>query len=326
MAERPHQRWPRSAPVIPNPATSFQSDDPSVAVPATRRVEQILFTTDRRDTRPVIMSFDDSSGSRAILTTSDTPDALDTAAVAAILAGEALPEAGRRPPEEPHYEHHLTLLLMPEIDPDATQIPSSALQWAATNGRPGRENLVLIAIHGATIAWAPGRAVLMAHPSRIESVRLALLDFCFYEAELRSIEDAVSLGWPNLKRDAPLAFEFDDRSVGRRSELSTRFQRVVALRCRASQIMPHLNRPAIHPPTLASQIGERFRERSRLESRGDFVSDQLEIQERVYEQCGQRASDYMIARKENLLCWMVVVLLGAELVLLLVDLLASTGV
>ena len=56
------------------------------------------------------------------------------------------------------------------------------------------------------------------------------------------------------------------------------------------------------------------------------MSDQLEIQERVYEQCGQRASDYMIARKENLLCWMVVVLLGAELVLLLVDLLASTGV
>lgn|GEM_PF-513890 len=313
--------------MIQNPAVSICSDDPSVALPATRHVEQIIFTTDRRDTRPVIMSFDDSSGSRAILTTSDAPNASGTAAaVAAIMAGEELPEAGRRTFEEPHGEHHLTLLVMPEIDLDATHIPSAALRWAATNGRPGRENLVLIAIHGAQIAWAPGRALLMAHPTRIESVRLALLDFCFYEAELRSIEDAVSMGWPNLKLDAPLAFEFDDRSVSRRSELSARFQRVVALRCRASQIMPHLNRPAIHPPTLASQIGERFRERSRLESRGDFVSDQLEIQERVYEQCGQRASDYMIARKENMLGWMIVVLLSAEIVLLLVDLLASTGV
>ena len=214
----------------------------------------------------------------------------------------------------------IALLVVPAPIGDAGGLPDEALRWLSSAG-----SVQVIALHGAGVAWAPGRAAILVEPSRIDSVRAAVVEFLFREKELSHIEADVHAGWPDVEADASMGFEFRDRDADRRHVLGERFRRTIGLRSRLSRLLPHLDRPPVHPPTLASQVGERLRERSRMAERADFLDGQLEVQERVYDLCAQRASDWTIARKSTTLEWAIVVLLAVETVLILVGLLSSRG-
>jgi len=150
----------------------------------------------------------------------------------------------------------LGLLVLPgSPDHDGT-LPAEAIAWVEEGG-PTQ----LLALQGAVVAWAPGRAVIIVASDRLAAVRAAVVEFCFFERELRSIEAEVAAAWPHVDADAPLAFEFNDRDAGRRREIGDRFRRTVALRGRLARLAPHLERPPLFPPTLASQVAERLRER-----------------------------------------------------------------
>jgi len=212
-------------------------------------------------------------------------------------------------------------LLVVEARPDEVAgLSAEAIAWVAAGGP-----VQSIALHGAAVAWSPGRAAILVAAERVEAVRAAVLEFCRHDRDLRAIETDVAAGWPDIEADAPLAFEFRDRDVGRRAGLGERFRRSVALRARLARLAPHLDRPPLHPPTLASQVGERLRERGRLAERAGFLDGQLAVHERVYDLCGQRSSDWAIARRSRALEWAIVVLLVVEIVLLLVDILAAGG-
>lgn len=87
--------------------------------------------------------------------------------------------------------------------------------------------------------------------------------------------------------------------------------------------MPVVHAPPLHPPTLASQLGERLRERTRLVERHEFATQQAELAERVAEACGQRALEAGIARRQLGLEWAIVVLLVVQTALLVVELLSQ---
>ena len=71
----------------------------------------------------------------------------------------------------------------------------------------------------------------------------------------------------------------------------------MSLAGKLSRLSPHIHLAPEHPPTLAGQIGERLRDRSRLIDREEFVSEQLEIMIRLYETTGQRVSEYTLAHE-----------------------------
>jgi hypothetical protein len=175
------------------------------------------------------------------------------------------------------------------------------------------------------VFWARGCVALVAPPERRAAVRRALLEFAHVEAELRAIETDLGARWPELEADAPLAFEFDEGAARKKQQLAQRFLQVLALRARLARITPQVLCPHVHPPTLASQIGERLRERTRVAQRLEFAGGQLEVFERVYEQCGQRASDFGLARTGHTLEWIIIVLLFAQIVLVSVELMAALG-
>lgn len=183
----------------------------------------------------------------------------------------------------------------------------------------------LLALHGAVVAWAPGRAAILAQPERLAAVRAAVVEFWFFEHELRCIEADVAAAWPHVDAHAPLAFEFNDRDAGRQREIGERFRCTVALRTRLARLAPHLERPPLFPPTLASQVAERLRERSRMAERAGFLDGQIAVQERVYDLCCERSSDWTIARRSLALEWAIVFLLVVQITLLVVELLATSG-
>jgi hypothetical protein len=174
---------------------------------------------------------------------------------------------------------------------------------------------VWMSFQGTHVHWSTGRCAIAAPLDRIAGVRAAILEATAHERALRSVEEAMASAWPALESDADLAFEFEEAAVGRRRELRERLHRTLVLRARLARIAPYLLAPLAHPPTLASQVGERLRERLRMPTRHEAAATQLEVFRDAYDMCGQRASEYMLARTGHRLEWVIIILLAAQLFL-----------
>lgn len=231
----------------------------------------------------------------------------------AVLVGDRPPGKAERPSEE------LLVLSVPADDEDAGVL-GRAREWCDAAG-PGDCPGQLVTLQGAHVVWAPGRVAVLARADRLDAVRKAAIEAAYYDAELRNLERELGGLWPDLEADTPLAFEFGERSVRGRRQLAERFRRVLALRARLARITPHVLCPHVHPPTLASQVGERLRERARMAHRVESLGGQIEVFERVYEACGQRASDFMLARTGHTLEWVIILLLFTQTILVGIELL-----
>ena len=279
-------------------------DSPPEGLPPSARLERIAFlhtAENSTDNLPAaILQFDDPPGMRAV------------SADAGLFPGANSSDNG------------FHLLLVPLEPPSDQPLPQAAIDWVAAE-RQAPEGMLMLSLHGASLAWSPHRTAVAAGPERLPAVRLAIIEFCYREMKLRSIERGVAEGRGAEETDARLVFEFDDRALGQRDALSRRYQQTLAMRSQLARLMPSLQRPPLHPPTLASQIGERLRDRTRLADRADWAGGELEVRERLYEACGQRATDWTIARRQSTVEWLIVLLLAIETLLLVVDLLASVG-
>ncbi len=214
------------------------------------------------------------------------------------------------------------MLLVPTSDQEDPELAAKVWDWVEPETPAEFRQGFLITLQGARVIWTPGRAGIIASADRMETLRRAVVDFSFHDGEIRQIEQVIAKGWPDLEADTPLAFHFDGQAASKREELAKRFEQVIALRTKLVRINPVIHRPSIHPPTLAGQLGERLKERTRLAERIEFVAEQIEVFERIYEMCGQRSSEFVFSRKEQTLEWLIIILLAVETVILLVDLMS----
>ena len=217
------------------------------------------------------------------------------------------------------------LLEIPVNEQDKPDILERAHKWVQATKPRSDEQSQVITLHGAQIVWCHGVVALIAKEDRIASLQASIIHFTFYDIAIKKIENQVRECWPQFDCDMPLAFEFNEKAVPRREELSQRFQKVMSMKASLLRIAPHLNRAPIYPVTLASQMGERLRERGRLSDRIEASVEQIEVLERLYEMCGQRASEFMLSRNETTLEWIIITLLAMDTILLIVDAMLSLG-
>jgi hypothetical protein len=217
----------------------------------------------------------------------------------------------------------LLVLAVPTTGDEDLDLLAEIRDWADPPTAGAERTGQLLTLQGAQVFWTSARLAVVASPDRLQAVRNAAVEVAYYDAELSAIETELASLWPELEADTPLAFAFAEQSVRLRRQLAERFRRVVILRARLARITPHVLAPHAHPPTLATQLNERLRERARMAHRVESLDTQLEVFERVYEGCGQKASDYMIARTGHTLEWVIIVLLLAQTVLVAVDLLSA---
>lgn len=199
-------------------------------------------------------------------------------------------------------------------------------KWVADGGPSGAAPPTTVVVHGAQIIWGSSRAAILAAPDRAESFLLALIDFCYYENELRKIEREVGEAWPLLEADSPLAHAVTASDPDRFEDIARRMAETLKRRMRLARIVPHLYQPRPHLPPLANQLIERLRERAHVEDRHEALVSQLDVFERIYEMNSQRISDFKAAQHQTTLEWVIIVLLAAEGVLLLIELLWTLGV
>jgi hypothetical protein len=216
------------------------------------------------------------------------------------------------------------LTITPETIDEARWL-DQAREWCDHRNSQSARKSTLISLHGVDILWINSRAVIHAPQEKLATVRKALIEFAFVERELAGVEDAITNSWASLENDAPLAYQFKEQAVSRKEALGERFRNIIAVRARLSKLIPLAVQAAQYPPTLESQTAERLRERMRIEDRLDVAERQIEAFERVYDMCGQRSSDYMLARSGHILEWIIIILLAVQTILTVIDLMPSTG-
>jgi hypothetical protein len=199
-----------------------------------------------------------------------------------------------------------------------------ALRAWAERDRPHPDPAVQsLSLHGVQVVWGPGRVGVAAPEARLPLVLPTVLEFVCLEQALGEVERHVARSWPHLTEDSPLAFDFDHRAERRRGDLARRFQEILGIRARWAQLQPPLHRPLVYPPTLASQVGERLRERARLAERWESLGSQIDTFQNVYELCAQRAHDWRLAWKGHTLEILIILLLLVQTLLLIFELFAS---
>ena len=223
---------------------------------------------------------------------------------------------------------------------DALQLAAVATKWVAEAASipaadspaatgpvapPSTPRMVGVPLYGCHVVWSPSRAAVVGPVTHLDQLRGAVVEFAGLESALRDIERRAGVLLDGIEADAAAAFEVDAKSRDQRAGLTRRYREAVAIGRSLALGAAAIHAPPIHPPTLASQVGERLRERTRLAERHEHATVQAELAERVSEAWGQRAADAGIAHRQIALEWAIVVLLVVQTALLMVDLLASGG-
>ena len=207
--------------------------------------------------------------------------------------------------------------------PDA-EVLSLMRTWVESASSEGDAPGIFMSFHGVHVHWSPRRCAIYALTDKLDTLSKTVAEVTYYDRELRDVEQLLCNAWPQWEQDLPLAFEFEDRSLAKRPGLRRQFQQIVLGRARVARLGPVVNAPHLHPPTLASQVNERLRERTQLAHRHQSLGDQLEVFEWFYEMCGQRVSDLVHTRSSNLLEWVIIVLLLVQLLLSSFEILTAT--
>ncbi len=270
---------------------------PSSALPAGAQFHRIAFAAGPATGETVLAEFPPALGRRVVVIGTDPA---------------ATPARGE-----------LLVLAVPATVDEEPDLLAEIRDWADPPTAGAERTGQLLMLQGAQVVWTPARLAVVAIPDRLHAVRNAAVEVAYYDAELGAIETELASLWPELEADTPLAFAFAEQSVRLRRQLAARFRRVFTLRTRLARIAPFVLAPHAHPPTLATQLNERLRERVRMAHRVESLDTQLEVFERVYEGCGQKASEYLIARTGHTLEWIIIVLLLAQTILVTVELLSA---
>ena len=212
------------------------------------------------------------------------------------------------------------ILTVPHPPDDNPRLREELSNWVQESSLAGVATPIGTVFHGAQVFWRPGRAAILAAPDRLELLLLALVDFNYYESELRKLEKEVAAAWPELEADSHLAHEVKLADLERREVLGDRMGHALQRRMRYARLEPHLHRASAHLSLQAQELGARLREKSRVEERLEALCGQLELFDHVYEMASQKLSEYRASRQELKLELIIIVLLAAETVMLLLSL------
>ncbi len=199
-------------------------------------------------------------------------------------------------------------------------VPGSA-RWLEDTDVPS----IFVKYRGVELTWRPGCAMLQCESEQAKALLSAVAEFAHYECELRRIECEIAEAWGELEQDKALAFEVTAADLKRSEVVGPRMNRTLERRIRFARIEPHLYEPQATLPAASRKLGEELREKARIETRLETVDAQIEVFEGIYEMSGQRMGEYRAAREEHVLEWVIILLLGGELLLLLIQAVWNRG-
>lgn len=232
------------------------------------------------------------------------------AAIAEPIEMEDLPE------KQGAADRMIAVVVRPDAASDTRRLAES---WM---GRASRDGLapIVFALGGQKIYWRPGKAILQSPPENADDALGALVEFSFYESELRRME--TSLGDTEAIAPADVArahrIRFRDRKHWRR--IGDTIEALYRTRLEYAQLESQLTTAPLSFSHEARQIIERLIEESEIYDRMEAFSNRLEACEDLYEGANDRIADHKWYVEGHWLEIGIVTLLVLEVILISADL------
>lgn len=146
--------------------------------------------------------------------------------------------------------------------------------------------------NGRSIQWRPGRAIVQGPAEGLGEVVAALVDFAFYEGELRTLERAIDSREAGAYADAARAhrIRFSDRRHWQR--IGETIEQLQTMRLEYASLQSALANAPRRFERDARTVMTRLLEQAEVETRIEAAGNRLEAFEDLYEGANDRVADF----------------------------------
>jgi hypothetical protein len=208
-------------------------------------------------------------------------------------------------------------------------VPPATAPWADEVYGPAREPndpdaaVLDVTWRGDRIVWRPGFALVYLAGELRDEVQSALVEFAFYEGELRRLEAEMDDREATAADDVSRTQTIDRRDKSHWPRFRATIEALARVRLTFARLAPRL---AEEPQGSRSRrLASHLLRRARAEARAEALDARLEACEDLYEGGNDRVADYTGWRTGHVLEVIIVVILLLEVILLCVDLLLRGG-
>jgi hypothetical protein len=222
--------------------------------------------------------------------------------------------AGYPPPTE-----SFLCLLLPSGAATPVDLQRRAEDWMNAPELSAEFPLADLVVQSDRILWRAGRAIVIGSPRRFDEVLAGLVDFSFYEAELRKLEHELDADWATAEADVPLTHSVDAEALYRRPHVDQMTRRMALRRIRFARLSPRLEKASV---TLAGPIRRlvyELAQQAEIVDRLHSVDDRLEVFEDLYELANDRLGEFGYFQKENRLETWILAVLFLEVAIMLFE-------
>ncbi|MFO0967267.1 MAG: hypothetical protein U0793_17030 [Gemmataceae bacterium] len=202
----------------------------------------------------------------------------------------------------------------------AAKWQSFADEWLACPDQPGAEPTAEVTWGNGKVRWRAGRAFVEAHADLHDAIVATLVEFAFYEAELRTLENSLEAVEAEAPADASRAHTIRSRDRAHWRRFQERIEHCTRLRLTFARLEPKLAKGSRHLSPFGRRLMARLLTRTDMEERLTAFSDRLEACEDLYEGANDRVADYRWYIGGHRLELAIVIFLLIEVVLLGADL------
>jgi hypothetical protein len=164
-----------------------------------------------------------------------------------------------------------------------------------------RSSMVAAKRGSERIEWRPGIAVARCDPSTHEEVASSIVEFAFFERELRLLEAFVKETELQAQIDLPAAHRIHGRDRSRWVAMGHTFERVTGARLTFARLEPQFEAGSRSLGLVGRRWFSLLLRRARIAARLEAASDRLEALEDFYEGGTQRIAEYRWYREGHLL-------------------------
>lgn len=207
------------------------------------------------------------------------------------------------------YDLYAILTSTP-VPPDVRSMIDRRL---AASEHPGAPPPLVVQMDASTIRWRPGRAVVEGTVDVGKNLMAAVVDFSFFEGELRRLEQELLPYEASAAEDIAFAYHIRQADRMQWKRLGQTLQSISGLRLAFARLAPSLRSASRSLPPDARKAMTLLLAGSDVPSRLKAFDGRLEACQDLYEGAVDRIADFRWYRHGELLEIAIVVLLILEL-------------
>jgi hypothetical protein len=179
--------------------------------------------------------------------------------------------------------------------------------------------MMVVQHKGDSIRWWPEWAIVQCKPECKREMLAALVEFAFYEGELRVLEAGLKAREPQAERDVSMAYQIDIAHLQERNRIKETIEFFTRMRLTFARLQPRLGKASPNLPSDSRAILTALFKHADVEERALALDGRLEALEDLYEGTNDRLADYRWYHSGTLLELAIVMLLVVETLLIGVD-------